>query len=273
MSKATLSDYEQLQLDALQAWQDEPPGWLTRRLASASGPVARAAQNLIPVSALKLALTSANSMAARLANVDRVLALAGVGTLGELRQVDLAHCDALAKKVRLQSVGLSAAGGVLTGVAGAPGLVLDVPALLTLALHSIHRTGLCYGFDSLGAEDRPYAIAVFALASANTAEEKQSALEALRASQEPDAAAFRDGMERAAQRELSKSAAVYSLHNLARQLGLNLGRRKAASTVPILGAVVGGAVNAWYLNDLAQTARYAFHLRRFAEKGVLPPVL
>lgn len=269
MNQNSLTAYEQQQLEKLQAWQAEPPGWLTRRLASASGPVARAAQNLIPVPALKLALNSANGVAARLANADRVLKLAGVESLEALRDVELERCDTLAQKVRRQSVGLSAAGGVLTGVAGAPGLVLDVPALLTLALHNIHRTGLCYGYDSLGAEDRPYAIAVFALASANTAEEKQLALDALRAEQEPDAAAFRDGMERAAQRELGKSAAVYSLHNLSRQLGLNLGRRKAASAIPVLGAIVGGAVNAWYLNDLSQTARYAFHLRRFVEKGAL----
>lgn len=266
---STLTPYEQQQLEQVQAWQSRPPGWLTRHLAQASGPVARFAQTLIPVPALKLALTGANNLAARLANTERVLKLAGVATLAELHDAKLERCDALARKIRWQSVGMSTAGGVMTGVAGAPGLVLDVPALLTLALHNIHRTGLCYGFDSLGHDERPYAIAVFALASANTVEEKQTALEALRHAQEPDEAAFRDGMERAAQREMGKGAAIYSLHNLARQLGLNLGRRKAAASLPILGAVIGGAVNAGYMNDLAQTARYAFQLRRFAEKGVL----
>lgn len=268
MKSAELSAYEQQQLAQLREWQSQPPSWLTRQLAQASGPVARFAQTLIPVSALKLALNGANTMAARLANTDRILKLAGVSSLQELREVELERCDALAQTVRRQSIGLSAAGGVATGIAGAPGLVLDVPALLTLALHNIHRTGLCYGFDSLAQPERPYAIAVFALASANTEEEKQLALQALRAAQTPDEAAFRDGVERAAQREMGKGAAIYSLHNLAKQLGLNLGRRKAAAALPILGAVVGGAVNAWYLNDLAQTSRYAFLLRRFADKGV-----
>ncbi len=269
MKKQRLTAYEKQQLAQLREWQSQPPGWLTRHLAQASGPVARFAQTLIPVSALKLALNSANSVAARLANTDRILKLADVTSLAELRKTNLERCDALAQKIRWQSIGLSAAGGVATGVVGAPGLVLDVPALLTLALHNIHRTGLCYGFDSLAQPERPYAIAVFALASANTVEEKQLALEALRQAQEPDEAAFRDGMERAAQREMGKGAAIYSLHNLAKQLGLNLGRRKVASSLPVLGAVVGGAVNAWYLHDLAQTTRYAFLLRRFAEKGAL----
>jgi hypothetical protein len=269
MESSTPSAYEQQQLEQLRVWQTQPPGWLTRHLAQASGPLARFAQTLIPVSALKLALTGANAAAARLANTDRILQLADAASLDELRTAELERCDALAQKVRWQSVGVSAAGGMATGVAGAPGLVLDVPALLTVALHNIHRTGLCYGYDSLAQAERPYAIAVFALASANTLEEKQLALEALREAQAPDEAAFRDGVERAAQREVGKGAAIYSLNNLAKQLGLNLGRRKAAGALPILGAVVGATVNAWYLNDLAQTSRYAFLLRRFADKGVL----
>jgi hypothetical protein len=269
MAKPRLTSYEKQQLESLRGWMAQPPGWLTRGLSQASGPVAQFAQRLVPVAALKLALSGANTLAARLADEQAVLRDAGAGTLQELRAADLSRCDALSERVRRQAIGLSAAGGVIAGVAGAPGLVLDVPALLTLSLHTIHRTGLCYGFESLSDGERPFAIGVFALASANTMEEKQSALQALRQQAEPDEGAFRDGLERAAQRELGKSAAVFSLGNLARQLGLNLTRRKAAAAVPLLGAVVGGAVNGWYLHDLARTARFAFHARRFAEQGHL----
>ena len=270
MATRTLSPYEQQQLARLREWQAQPPGgWFTRRLAGATGPLAQMAQKLVPVSALKLALTGANSLATRLADTQAVLRAAGAADLSELRAADLERCDTLTNRIRRQAVGLSAAGGAIAGVAGAPGLVLDVPALLTLALHTIQRTGLCYGYDSLDDEERPFAIGVFALASANTMEEKHAALEALRAQREPDEAAFRDGLERAAQREFGKHAAVYSLNNLAQKLGLNLARRKAAGVVPLLGAVIGGAVNASYLNDLAQTARYALHARRFAERGFL----
>jgi hypothetical protein len=271
MDASALSPYEQRQLQRLREWQARvPEGWLMRRLSSASGPVAQLAQKLVPVSALQLALTGANTLAARLASTEAVLRAAGVNELSELRQAPLERCDALADRIRRQAVGLSAAGGALAGVAGAPGLVLDVPALLTLALHTIQRTGLCYGYDSLADAERPFAIGVFALASANTLEEKRAALEALRAQREPDEAAFRDGLERAAQREFGKHAAVFSLNNLAQKLGLNLARRKAAGIVPVLGAVIGGAVNASYLNDLAHSARYAFHARRFADRGVTP---
>lgn len=266
----SLSTYEQEQLERLQAWQTQAPGgWFTRRLASATGPMAQMAQKLIPVSALKLALTGANSLAARLADTQSVLRAAGVADLAELREADLERCDALTERIRKQAVRLSAAGGAVAGVAGAAGLVVDVPALLTLALNTIHRTGLCYGYDSLDDAERPYAIGVFALASANTLEEKTAAIEALRAQRAPDEAAFREGLERAAQREFGKHAAVYSLNNLAQKLGLNLARRKAAGVIPVLGAVIGAAVNASYLSDLARSTRFAYHARRFAERGLL----
>ncbi len=271
MNDDALSPYEHQQLLRLRAWQARAPeGWLMRRLSSASGPAARLAQKLVPVSALRLALGGASSLAARLASTETVLRAAGVDAISELRQAPLERCDALADRVRRQATGLSAAGGALAGVVGAPGLVLDVPALLTLALHTIQRTGLCYGYDSLADAERTFAIGVFALASANTLDEKRAAIEALRAQRDPDEAAFRDGLERAAQRELGKQAAVFSLNNLAQKLGLNLARRKAAGVVPVLGAVIGCAVNAAYLNDLAHSARYAFHDRRFADRGVRP---
>lgn len=274
MPETLLTAYEQQQLAALLAWQARPPGGLSRPLAATTGPLAQFAQKfarkLVPVSALQQALEGANRLAASLANTETVLRAAGVADLAELRAAPLERCDKLARDIRQQSMALSAVEGAATGVAGAPGLVLDVPALLTLALHNIHRTGLCYGYDSGAHGERVSAIAVFALASANTLEEKQAALVAWREHATLDDAAMRDGLERAAQRELGKSAAIVSLHRLAQQLGLNLARRKAAGALPLIGAVVGGVVNAAYLNDLAHCARYAFHARRFAERGVLP---
>jgi hypothetical protein len=266
----SLDDYEQRVLDELLRWEQAPPPFLARGFARLSNPATRALQLLVPVGAIRMSLETANAVAARLADERSVLELAGATELGDLRAAGLARCDALAAEVRFKAMGLAAGGGALTGVAGAPGLMLDVPALLTLALRTIHRTGLCYGYRLDEPGQRPYAIGVFSLASANSMDEKKEALLALRhAGRAPDVAAWRDGLERAAQRELSKSAAVFSLQNLAHRLGLNLGRRKAAATIPILGAAVSAVVNAWYLNELATTARFAFQSRRLMDGGHL----
>src|SRR3546814_1921231 len=73
---------------------------------------------------------------------------------------------------------LGVSGGALFGLAGAPGMAADIPTLLALALRTIHRTAYCYGEDWRAPERRGLAIGVFALASANTLEEKQAGWEA-----------------------------------------------------------------------------------------------
>ncbi|HKY52633.1 MAG TPA: EcsC family protein, partial [Candidatus Limnocylindria bacterium] len=135
-------------------------------------------------------------------------------------------------------------------------------------LRTIHRVALCYGEDLRDADRRRMAIGIFALASANSLEEKQVAVGALRDyhPERLDEAAWRDGVERAAERELAKEAAVFSLQNLAQRLGINLGKRKVAGVVPVLGAVIGGSVNAWYLWDVAQVSRYVFQERWLVDR-------
>lgn len=262
-----LTPYERSQIEQIQAWRARPPSILARGFDRAMGPGSRIMQGLIPVVALKAALNSANALASRMSTVERILRRADADSLGELRQRNLAACDALADGLRRRAMLTAAGTGAITGLGGAVGLALDIPALLTLSLNSIHSIGLCYGYDCMAPEQQRYAIAIFALASANSIAEKEAALAALgEPGLAPDSAAWRDGVERATQRELSKEAAVISLQSLARQLGINLGRRKGAGAVPMLGAAVGGGVNAWYLRDLCETAKRAFQARRLAEK-------
>lgn len=258
-----MTPYEQKALKRLRHWQAEPPGWGTRLLARPGSKVAQAVQVLVPTEALRKALNSMDRIGRRLSDQRSILQRAGVAHIEDLRREPLEACDRLARTVGRRAQALGGATGAVFGIAGAAGLVADVPTLLTLAMRTIHRTGLCYGEHPGGDEERRLGLAIFALVSANSAEEKQAALAALHAEDAPDLmeAAWRDGVERVAEREIAKEATVYSLKNLARSIGLNLGTRKAAGSVPVLGAAVGGAVNAWYLSDVAQTARYVFQER------------
>jgi hypothetical protein len=261
-----MTPYEHKVLKELRAWQAEPPGWGTRVLAKPSGKVADAVQVLVPTGALRAALSGADRLGRKLSDERSILRRAGVAALAELRDSPLEACDKLARTVGRRAQALGGAAGAVFGIAGAAGLIADVPALLTLALRTIHRIGFCYGEQPDPAHERRLGIAIFALVSANSADEKLAALHALREGGALLDAAWRDGVERVAERELAKDATVYSLQNLARAIGLNLGKRKIAGSVPVLGAAVGGAVNAWYLSDVTQTARYVFQERWLREK-------
>lgn len=258
-----MNDYESRQLKRLRKWQQQGPDWGTRLLAKPTGVAGKVVQKVVPMSALKAALNAFNGMAERLSGENSILRRAGVESLAAVRAQSMEQCDVLARGELRRAMGIGGAGGAAFGVFGAAGLVADVPTLLTLTMRTIHRIGLCYGEDI----DREFAIGVFALVSANTREEKMEAIAALRRDVEGlQKAAARDGLERAAERQLAKDAAVFSLNTVAQRIGVQMGKRKAAGVVPVLGAVVGGAVNAWYLRDVAQVAQYIFQERWLLEK-------
>lgn len=275
MKKNQIKEYESAQLEIIRQWQEASPGWGTRLLARPSGKIAGAVQAMVPVEALRAALESVNKLAEKLSDQGSILKRADLEALSQLREVELELCDKLQKSEERRVMAMAGVGGAAFGIAGAAGLVADVPALIALALRTIHRVGMCYGEDLGQPGLRKLAIGVFALASANSLEEKQTAVAALRqfTPESLDEAAWRDGVERAAEREMAKEAAVFSLRNLAGKLGVNLGRRKAAGVLPVIGALVGGTVNAWYLHDVAQVSRYVFQERwlgaRYGEDRVL----
>lgn len=275
---SSLTEYETRQLKLIRDWQAESPGWGTRLLAKPGSKVAGAVQALVPEDALRAALEGVNRVAGKLSDDRSILKRAGVATLEDLRHVNLETCDELMRSEQRRAMAMAGVGGAAFGVAGAAGMVADVPALIALALRTIHRVGLCYGEDLKAAGRRRLAIGVFALASANSLEEKHAAVLALREfnAEGLNEAAWRDGVERAAEREFAKEAAVFSLNNLASRLGINLGKRKSAGVMPVIGALVGGSVNAWYLYDVAQVSRYVFQERWLAGKhsmAKLMPIL
>lgn len=255
-----MTEYEQLQLEALRRWEQEIPGWGTRLLAKPGSSAAGAVKAIVPVSALRASLNGLNDAAFRWSGRDALLKHAGVDTPQELRDLPLEACDQLATRVERRSMALAGAGGAIFGIAGAPGMVADVPAVLGMALRTIHRTAMCYGEEGLLAH-KSMAIGIFALASANSAEEKTAALAALRTRGDLLDAAWRDGVERVAEREMAKEAAVFSMQTLASRIGVQLGRRKVLGVVPLLGAAVGASMNAWYIHDIASVARYVYQER------------
>lgn len=266
--------YEREQLARIAAWRAETPDLATRLMGRALSPAAKAVQRAIPVDWLRAALEGMQKTSSRLADRRSVLAAAKVSSLAALRDGDLAHCDRVAAGISRRGSLLAGGSGALFGVIGAAGLVADVPSLLLQAFRVIHRTGLAYGEDC--AEDpalQRLPIAIFALASANSMDEKQTALAAIEHELAMSNAAVRDGLERAAERELAKEAAVFSIQRLSGAITRRLGLAKASGSVPVFGALVGGAVNAWYLNEVAACARIAFQLRWLRRRHGKAPVI
>lgn len=258
---ARLNPYERQRREEIARWLDAPPDWGTRLMSKPGQMAAAAAQQLVPVAVLRSSLRALDRAAGRLSGPRDVLRWAGATALDEVAALPLREADLLARRVEKRSMLLAGSSGAALGIGGAIGMVADIPALLTLALRTIHRSAYCYGEDWQAEHGGGLAIGVFALASANSLDEKQAAWAALRGGQELLDSAWRDGVERVAERELAKDAAQFSLQTLARRIGAHIGTRKALGIAPVIGAVVGGAVNAGYIHDVASVARYVLQDR------------
>lgn len=259
-------------LDAVIAWRDRQAQPDLRGLPAVSVPALAKVRKVLPHSAGQRALAAAYATSVRLSQPKSVLKEAKVDSLAALRALPLASCNALARKVSRQSGWLAGGSGAALGIAGVAGLVADAPALLLIALRTLVRIGYCYGEEPSPA----LVAALFALASADTEDEKRTAWQAALSTSAGQAtggntltdAAVRDGLERAAEREFAKQALAGSLQKLGSTLVQRLGVKRAAGLLPVLGAVVGGAVNIRFVYLLSESARMVFIARRLLEQGV-----
>ena len=74
------------------------------------------------------------------------------------------------------------------------------------------------------------------------------------------------GMEPVVRESLGQDTVQLLIQRLARQVGLNLTKRKLMEAIPGLGALVGAAMNANYLQDVGWTARRKFQSRWLRDK-------
>ncbi len=258
-----LTAYEKKQVAKIKAWKKEEPGVVSKTFGVIVEPLAWLVRKVVPEAAIRGALDASNAAAKWLTDTEDIRKEAGcLHNIEELQEKDLAISDKLADAVHTWAIGMGTLEGVATGTIGLPGIAIDVPAIITLALRTIHKIGVCYGFEAVNEDDNRFVYGIMSASSANSVEEKLAALAALRSVQVTLAKTTWKRMTIiAAEKPLSKEGGILALKNLAKQLGVNLTKRKALVAIPFIGAAVGGSVNAWYIKELGWAARRAFQER------------
>lgn len=268
MSDILLSKYESDQVAAIKKWKNEEPSVVTQAIGFITAPLSWMVSKIIPLSAIRGALAFSSSAAEWLTDKNDIIRDAGVNSISDLRSHDLEKSDYLANSVHNWAIGISAAEGGVAGAAGFPSLVLDIPAVIILALRTIHKIGLCYGFEVDTKEDRDFVLGALAASGANDMSEKVAALATLRAIEVTlIKQSFKSMAQTAAQQQIGKEAGIIAARNLAKQLGVNMTKRKALQAIPLIGAAVGASVNGWYINEVGWAARRLFQERWLFESG------
>jgi len=266
-----MNEYEKSQLEEINNWMSAEPNIASKVVGTLMAPMVWAAEKVIPHAAMESALTASNKVAEWMSDTDDIIRDSHVSAIEELRTKDLQLSDALADVVHNWAIGIAAAEGTGTGVVGLPGLVADIPLLITWSLRTINKIGLCYGYKSETEEDRQFVLGVLSAASANTMEEKAASLVFLRQIEVLlIQKTWKAIAEEAAAKKLGAAALIMAIKQLAKQLGVNITKRAALKIVPVVGGVVGGAVNASFISDIAWVARRSFQKRWLEENKKIP---
>lgn len=170
-----LSKYEKEQLEAIERWKKEEPGVINKAFGLTVEPLAWMVNKVVPEAAIKGALDFSNFMAQWLTDTKDIKRDGGVTSLSELCTKDLELPDKLADEVHNWAIGVAVIQGAGTGAFGLPGLAADVPAIITLALRTIHKIGACYGYECRNEIDKKFVLGVMSASGANSIAEKTSA--------------------------------------------------------------------------------------------------
>lgn len=257
-----LSKYEEEQYGEIVEWENKTPSVVGKTVGMLMKPVSWVVEKVIPSKAIEGALAASNKVAEMLADTKDIVRDASVSRIDELRHKDLKLSDHLANEVHNWAIGVATVEGGAAGYFGIAGMAIDIPTLITLSLRTIHKIGLCYGYECKTEADKKYVLAIMSAAGANTVQEKAVSVATLQAMNVTIAQmTWKKMAEKAMANRYGMEAAIMSIKSLTKQLGINLTKRKASQAIPVVGSAVGAAMNLAFINDVAWAARHSFQER------------
>lgn len=179
--------------------------------------------------------------------------------LEDLRQVPLAVLDGISKTTMQGGKVLAGGKGILIGLTGIIGMVVDLPALVTLNLRFISQIAATYGFDVTDSEEER----MFALNVLGASTSSQAAKTAFLKNLNEIAVAVG---KRKAWKHLNSKFVVQLIQKLAKSLGVRLTKKKLGQLIPIVGSVVAGGSNYKFTHDNLVAARMLYRKRWLIER-------
>lgn len=264
-----INSYEQKQLCEIETWEKREPSVVAQAMDKVAKPIGAVVNFVIPKKAILGALTTFNDLAGFFTDTGDILRDGNVVRIEDLKQKDLRLSDQMAENVSLWAKGIAATEGGAAGFTGIFGMAVDIPTIITLSLRTIQKIGLCYGYECNTEAEKVLVLNVMSVASSNNFQEKAAAIAALR---QIEIAIAKNTWKILAEQAANKQAIpviVMTIKNLAKQLGINITKRKALQAIPVLGAGVGAAMNVAYIADITEAAIRTYQKRWLKDNGKL----
>ncbi len=262
-----LNDYEKKVILDIEKWERKEPTVVTQVINAVAEPLEKVINFILPKKAILAALTTFNDLASFFTDEGDILRDGNVSTIEELRKKELYLSDKLASNVAVWARGIALAEGGAAGMNGFLGMAVDIPTLVTLALRTIQKIALCYGYKCDTEAEKLIVFQIMSSASANSLQEKTMALATLK---QIEVAILKNGWKKLAEQAANKQAIpafITCIKALAKQLGINLTKRKALQAIPVVGAGVGAAMNSSYIFDISEAAIRIYEKRWLSDNG------
>lgn len=171
--------------------------------------------------------------------------------------------DAVARRIILENLSVGTVSGAAAGAGGWATILLDIPVLITVTQRVIRQVAAAYGYRVDTPEEQAIARGILGSASALDVGQREKFILSMHAVSR----ALRQGagLDRVVALLLPSTLEKLGVREIARSLGINLTQRKALQLVPLVGAAVGGAMNALTIKDTA-TAAFMVYRRRWLEE-------
>lgn len=173
--------------------------------------------------------------------------------------LDLEQVDKVVGFLAAKYKGIALTEGAALGLAGLPGIPVDIVALISLALRAVGEYATYYGFDVSMQQERLFAMNVLGLASSPTDSSKSLAMAQL-------VRIAQDVAQKQTWKQLEQHAFVQVIQQISKTLGIRLTKGKLAQVLPVSGSVVGGGFNAYFTSKVCDAAYYLYRERFLAEK-------
>lgn len=275
---ALISDYDRRALAEIRSFKNPKRGLWRRVKETVNTPLTKigdAVYNTALGSSLGalmdrvlLTLNDAASWTLREEQVLKAYQEAGYGQidrLEDIRHLQLHEVDGVRGNLHRKYQAVAFGEGAAAGVTGVVGLVVDIPALLVMALRAIGEYATYHGFDMRTGEEQAYALQILTLASATTHTSQQIAAKELT---ELGVDISNERCCKQAEKALSTVLAKKLVETLAKRFS----KGKIAQAIPLVGLAVGGTYNASYLGDVCRTAeamyRERFLMARYGSEAV-----
>jgi hypothetical protein len=232
-------------------WKAQSPSIISELMGTATYPITWLVRQLIPNAAIQGALSGFDWVGKNTTTAP-----------GTSDHDDIVICNKFADQVINFHIGVAVAEGGAAGFFGLPAMIVDVPAVILLAMRLIRQIGREYGFEADNEEEQKFVYSVMSSASANSQEEKLAAIATssylinLLSKN-----TWRALAEKAAGQQIGGAAAVIGIKSLAKQLGINITKRSALAAIPVIGAAVGASANGWFVRDVGIAAQNLYQER------------